>query len=48
MDRDRQAVKAELFRSLYRGPPLLLLLNAWDAMSPAITYPEAQQLFAAR
>jgi 2-methylisocitrate lyase-like PEP mutase family enzyme len=33
MDRDRQAVKAELFRSLHRGPPLLLLPNAWDAMS---------------
>jgi 2-methylisocitrate lyase-like PEP mutase family enzyme len=33
MDRDRQAVKAELFRSLHRGPRLLLLPNAWDAMS---------------
>jgi len=48
MDRDRRAIKAELFRSLHRGPPLLLLPNAWDAINPAISHPEAQQLFAAR
>jgi 2-methylisocitrate lyase-like PEP mutase family enzyme len=33
MNRDRQATKAELFRSLHRGPRLLLLPNAWDAVS---------------
>jgi 2-methylisocitrate lyase-like PEP mutase family enzyme len=33
MDRDQQASKAELFRSLHRGPRLLLLPNAWDAVS---------------
>jgi 2-methylisocitrate lyase-like PEP mutase family enzyme len=33
MNRDRQANKAELFRSLHRGPSLLLLPNAWDPVS---------------
>jgi 2-methylisocitrate lyase-like PEP mutase family enzyme len=33
MNRDEQAVKAELFRSLHRGPRLLVLPNAWDALS---------------
>jgi 2-methylisocitrate lyase-like PEP mutase family enzyme len=31
-----QARKAERFRSKHRGPPLLLLPNAWDAMSARI------------
>jgi 2-methylisocitrate lyase-like PEP mutase family enzyme len=31
-----QARKAELFRNKHRGPPLLLLPNAWDAMSARI------------
>lgn len=33
MNRNEQASKAELFRSLHRGPRLLLLPNAWDALS---------------
>jgi 2-methylisocitrate lyase-like PEP mutase family enzyme len=33
MNRDEQATKAELFRSLHRGPRLLVLPNAWDALS---------------
>lgn len=33
MNRDEQATKAELFRGLHRGPRLLLLPNAWDAVS---------------
>lgn len=31
-----QARKAELFRNKHHGPPLLLLPNAWDAMSARI------------
>jgi 2-methylisocitrate lyase-like PEP mutase family enzyme len=33
MRRDEQARKAALFRALHRGPRLLLLANAWDALS---------------
>lgn len=33
MSQAEQAVKAELFRAMHRGPRLLLLPNAWDAMS---------------
>ncbi len=33
MTRDRQRQLAEAFRQLHRSPPLLLLPNAWDAMS---------------
>lgn len=33
MDRGAQAITAERFRSLHRGPRLLLLPNAWDALS---------------
>ena len=33
MNRDEQARKAELLRSLHREPRLLLLPNAWDALS---------------
>ncbi|HKS90010.1 MAG TPA: isocitrate lyase/phosphoenolpyruvate mutase family protein [Stellaceae bacterium] len=33
MSRVEQAVKAELFRAMHRGPRLLLLPNAWDAIS---------------
>ena len=36
MNPAEQAGKAELFRSLHRGPPLLLLPNAWDAISARI------------
>ncbi|HZK91118.1 MAG TPA: isocitrate lyase/phosphoenolpyruvate mutase family protein [Stellaceae bacterium] len=28
-----QAAKAEAFRALHRGPPLLLMANAWDAVT---------------
>jgi 2-methylisocitrate lyase-like PEP mutase family enzyme len=28
-----QAAKAEAFRALHRGPPLLLMANAWDAIT---------------
>src|SRR5260370_26834525 len=31
-----QAVKAELFRAMHSGPHLLLLPNAWDAISARI------------
>src|SRR3954462_10300452 len=33
MTRDRQKQLAAAFRRAHRGPPLLLLPNAWDAMS---------------
>jgi 2-methylisocitrate lyase-like PEP mutase family enzyme len=33
MDRSEQAAKAERFRAMHRGPHLLLLPNAWDALS---------------
>ncbi len=33
MTRDRQTQLAEAFRQAHRSPPLLLLPNAWDAMS---------------
>jgi 2-methylisocitrate lyase-like PEP mutase family enzyme len=33
MSRAEQAVKAEAFRALHRGPPLLLMANAWDAIT---------------
>jgi 2-methylisocitrate lyase-like PEP mutase family enzyme len=33
MTRDKQKRLAETFRGLHRAPPLLLLPNAWDAMS---------------
>jgi len=33
MNRDRQVQLAELFRRAHQGPSLLLLPNAWDAMS---------------
>lgn len=36
MDQREQAAKAEAFRALHRGPRLLLLPNAWDAMSARI------------
>ena len=36
MDRDRQLHLAEAFQARHRAPPLLLLANAWDAMSARI------------
>ena len=36
MNAAEQAKKAEAFRALHRGPPLLLMANAWDAMSARI------------
>jgi len=36
MSAAEQAKKAEAFRALHRGPPLLLMANAWDAMSARI------------
>ena len=33
MDTAEQAAKAEAFRALHRAPPLLLMANAWDAMT---------------
>jgi 2-methylisocitrate lyase-like PEP mutase family enzyme len=33
MDTAEQAVKAEAFRALHRAPPLLLMANAWDAIT---------------
>jgi 2-methylisocitrate lyase-like PEP mutase family enzyme len=36
MDRDRQLHLAEAFRARHRAPPLLLLANAWDALSARI------------
>lgn len=33
MDQRAQAAKAEAFRNMHRGPRLLLLPNAWDALS---------------
>ncbi|HVB17405.1 MAG TPA: isocitrate lyase/phosphoenolpyruvate mutase family protein [Stellaceae bacterium] len=36
MSQGEQAVKAELFRAMHRGPHLLLLPNAWDAISARI------------
>jgi 2-methylisocitrate lyase-like PEP mutase family enzyme len=33
MDQREQAAKAEAFRAMHLGPRLLLLANAWDAMS---------------
>jgi 2-methylisocitrate lyase-like PEP mutase family enzyme len=36
INRAEQAVKAELFRAMHSGPHLLLLPNAWDAISARI------------
>jgi len=36
MNQAQQAVKAELFRAMHSGPHLLLLPNAWDAISARI------------
>ena len=36
MNRAEQAQQAELFRNKHRGPRLLLLPNAWDAMSARV------------
>jgi 2-methylisocitrate lyase-like PEP mutase family enzyme len=36
MNHAEQAVKAELFRAMHSGPRLLLLPNAWDAISARI------------
>src|SRR5690348_1235123 len=36
MSQGEQAVKAELFRAMHRGPRLLLLPNAWDAISARV------------
>jgi 2-methylisocitrate lyase-like PEP mutase family enzyme len=36
MNREEQAPQAELFRSKHHGPRLLLLPNAWDAMSARV------------
>src|SRR5438128_10823939 len=36
MNKAEQADKAEAFRALHRGPPLLLMANAWDAVSARI------------
>jgi 2-methylisocitrate lyase-like PEP mutase family enzyme len=36
MNRAEQAQQAELFRNQHRGPRLLLLPNAWDAMSARV------------
>ena len=36
MDTREQAQRAELFRNMHRGPSLLLLPNAWDALSARI------------
>jgi 2-methylisocitrate lyase-like PEP mutase family enzyme len=36
MDQAEQAAKAELFRAMHGGPRLLLLPNAWDAISARI------------
>src|SRR5437868_10034936 len=36
MNRSEQANKAELFRAMHSGPPILLLPNAWDAISARI------------
>jgi 2-methylisocitrate lyase-like PEP mutase family enzyme len=33
MNQAEQAAKAEAFRRLHRGPPLLLMANAWDAVT---------------
>src|SRR4029077_12425753 len=35
-NQSEQANKAELFRAMHSGPPLLLLPNAWDAISARI------------
>ena len=40
MNEAEQASKAEAFRALHRGPRLLLLPNAWDAMSARIVASE--------
>jgi 2-methylisocitrate lyase-like PEP mutase family enzyme len=40
MNQAEQASKAEAFRGLHRGPRLLLLPNAWDAMSARIVASE--------
>jgi 2-methylisocitrate lyase-like PEP mutase family enzyme len=36
MNQAEQAVKAERFRAMHRGPGLLLLPNAWDAISARV------------
>src|ERR1700686_1247078 len=36
MDKAEQAAKAEAFRALHRAPPLLLMANAWDAVTARI------------
>src|ERR1041385_6068523 len=40
MNQAQQASKAEGFRALHRGPRLLMLPNAWDAMSARIVASE--------
>ena len=41
MDKAEQAAKAEAFRALHRAPPLLLMANAWDAVSARIIWASA-------
>jgi len=36
MPNTEKAIKAELFRAMHHGPPLLVLPNAWDAVSARI------------
>ncbi len=36
MNQSEQATKAALFRAMHKGPPLLVLPNAWDAISARI------------
>lgn len=36
MPNTERAIKAELFRAMHHGPPLLVLPNAWDAVSARI------------
>jgi 2-methylisocitrate lyase-like PEP mutase family enzyme len=36
MNRGEQAIKAELFRAMHAGPRVLVLPNAWDAISARI------------
>ena len=40
INRVEQAAKAELFRAMHSGPQLLLLPNAWDAISARIVVEE--------
>ena len=36
MDRNKQKTKADLFRAMHRGRRILLLPNAWDAVSARV------------